>query len=354
MKKNQTKKIIQGGALSIVTLGIASVPALAGVSVMPTNESDKLVESILGDGIQLVPGSLKYQGAKEASGGFKNGLTSGLDIDTGIILTTGKVGNAVGANNGSNKTANNALPGDQQLNQLLPTTNVTTQDATSLEFKFVSEGGDLYFNYVFASEEYNEYVNSEYNDVFGFFLDGKNIALIPGTQTPVAINTVNGGNPLGTDASNPGQYKDNSLNQQNLAKYHIQYDGLTKVFQAKALNLSPGQHTMKLAIADAGDGFYDSAVFIEGGSFSDNAGPVISPNPTPEPVPQPCTCFLALAACNCLPVTPTPEPTTDPTPDPVTNPTSIPEPSSAAGLLAFGSICGRCLMSKRHKNTTDS
>lgn len=62
-----------------------------------------------------------------------------------------------------------------------------------LEFDFTTTGGNLFFSFVFASEEYNEYVNSSFNDVFGFFVNGVNIALVPGTSTPVAINSVNCG-----------------------------------------------------------------------------------------------------------------------------------------------------------------
>ncbi len=107
------------------------------------------------------------------------------------------------------------------------------------------------------------------SEVFGFFLDGNNIALIPGTTTPVSINNVNGGNPFGTNATNPGFYNNNDPNDPGSPSFDIEYDGFTKVFQAQALNLKPGTHTIKLAIADTGDSSLDSAVFIQGGSFSD-------------------------------------------------------------------------------------
>ena len=73
-----------------------------------------------------------------------------------------------------------------------------TNDACVLEFEFScdTEPEGFSFKYVFGSEEYNEYVDTTFNDVFGFFLDGENIALIPGTPTPVSINNVNCGNPF--------------------------------------------------------------------------------------------------------------------------------------------------------------
>ena len=47
------------------------------------------------------------------------------------------------------------------------------------------------FEYIFGSEEYYEWVSSKFNDVFGSFLNGRNIALLPDGVTEVAINNVN-------------------------------------------------------------------------------------------------------------------------------------------------------------------
>jgi len=96
----------------------------------------------------------------------------------------------------------------------------------------VPTGDSLAFRFVFGSEEYPEYVNS-INDVFGFFISGpgitgpyqnnaKNIALIPATNNPVSINSVNAG-------SNNTWYTANHNGQHN-----VQPDGFTKVLTARA------------------------------------------------------------------------------------------------------------------------
>ena len=110
-------------------------------------------------------------------------------------------------------------------------------------------------------------MGSSFNDVFGFFLDGVNIALLPGTTTPVSINNVNNG-------ANSAFYVDNTTGANN-----VQYDGFTTVLTASALGLSAGTHTITLAIADAGDRILDSGVFIQGGSFSDTPSASV-PEPT--------------------------------------------------------------------------
>lgn len=264
-------------AATLLGLGLITSPAHATVLVSPTADANTLADTILGSGITIT--KTTYNGASNASGTFSGGSSAGISINNGIILTSGSAANAVGPNKLDNTSTNNGTPGDTQLDPL--TNGNSTNDAASLVIDFTTTGGDLFFNYVFASEEYNEFVNSQYNDVFGFFLDGENIALIPGTTTPVAINNVNGGDPFGTNATNSTLYNNNSLSDPGPASFDIEYNGFTKVFQAKKLALSPGTHKIKLAIADAGDSTLDSAVFIQGGSFADTPVP-----PTPgEPVP---------------------------------------------------------------------
>ncbi|NJM21013.1 MAG: PEP-CTERM sorting domain-containing protein [Richelia sp. SL_2_1] len=267
-----------------VLIGITGISKSArAISITPTNDGNTLVNTILGSGITVVPGSVNYTGASGASGIFTNGNSSGIGINSGIILTTGQASDAVGPNNLDNTTTGNGTPGDADLNALIPQ---NTNDAATLEFDFESAGGNIFFNYVFASEEYNEFVNSSFNDVFAFFLDGQNIALIPGTTTPVSINNVNGGNPLGNNASNSQFYVNNDPSDGG-PFFDIEYDGFTKVFTAQALGLTPGKHTIKLAIADAGDSILDSAVFIQGSSFSDTP---------PEEIPEPMTILGTLTA----------------------------------------------------------
>lgn len=260
--------------ISLFLFVVMALPNKAmALSVTTTNDGSVLAGTILGGGVTITPGSISYSGAAGASGTFTDGVSSGLGIESGIILTSGSAASAVGPNVNDATTTINSLGGDADLNGLIP--GYTTYDATLLEFDFTTTGGDLYFNYVFASEEYNEWVNSSFNDVFGFFLNGTNIALIPSTSTPVAIDNVN-------TAVNPAYYNNNDPSD-TATPFDIEYDGFTTVFTAMALGLGSGSHHIKLAIADAGDHSLDSAVFLQAGSFSDE--------PT-NGVPEPSTLLL--------------------------------------------------------------
>jgi len=250
---------------------------VASLTVTPNNDATTLANALLGSGITI--SNETYTGAASAAGGFAGGVSAGIGIEQGIILSSGAVEDAVGPNDNDGTTTAYFTAGDTDLDSLA---GVSTHDAAVLEFDFTSQGDSLYFNFVFASEEYNEFVY-QFNDAFGFFLDGVNIALIPGTSIPISIDTVNGGNPFGDANASYPQYFNNNDFDDGGPFFDIEYDGFTDVFTAQALNLSPGQHHLKLAVADAGDNSLDSAVFIQGGSLSDN------PLPPNGDVPEPAT-----------------------------------------------------------------
>lgn len=228
-----------------------------------------MANKLLGTGITI--SNVNYIGDTNQSGFFSDGA-SVLGIDSGLIMTSGSVFDAPGPNTSDGTSVNTSAPGDADLDALIPQ---STNDAAVLTFDFETNSGNLFFNYVFASEEYNEYVNSNFNDVFAFFVNGVNIAKAPDGQT-VSINNVNCGNPYSGSGPNCEVFNNNDPSDGG-PFYDIAYDGFTDKLTASIFGLGAGVNTMKIAIADAGDSVLDSAVFIEGGSFSD------VPTEVPEP-----------------------------------------------------------------------
>jgi hypothetical protein len=233
------------------------------VSVLGTGVTvNDLVEEIIGTGVTY--SNVSYTGANSASGLFSGGVSGGLTLEHGTILSSGWATNVIGPNQSSSITAENFTPGDADLDNLIPQ---STYDAAVLEFDFIPTDPQLAISYIFGSDEYNEYVSSSFNDVFAFFLDGTNIALLPNTSTPVSINNVNNGNAdewvvaIGP-CTNCSYYYDNSNSSQN-----NEMDGhTTKIISTVTLTPNTSHH-IKLAIADAGDTALDSWVIIEGDSF---------------------------------------------------------------------------------------
>ncbi len=252
--------MIKQSIIITAALGVAlSAPNAFALTVDTNVSNEQLVETLMGSGITF--SNVVVNGAAGSIGTFADGAAS-VGIDSGVLITTGQASDAIGPNTTTSTGVDNGFGGDADLSSLAtgPVSN-----AASIQFDFTTETGDLFFNYVFASEEYNEWVGSAYNDVFGFFVDGVNIATLPGTDTPVAINNVNNG-------ANSDFYVDNES-----AALNVQYDGLTTVLTAAITGLSAGIHTIKLVIGDVGDSVWDSGVFLEAGSF----------NPTnPSAVPE--------------------------------------------------------------------
>lgn len=154
----------------------------------------------------------------------------------------------------------------------------TSYQAAVLEFDFMPTANTVKFRYVFASEEYNEWVCSSYNDVFGFFLSGpgingtfsnnaENIALIPGSTNYVAINTINNG--TGGSSGTNCIFTNTNLFVDNIAAngQTISFDGFTKVLTATYTVTPCETYHIKLAVSDISDGFLDTGVFLEANSF---------------------------------------------------------------------------------------
>ncbi|MCU0348339.1 MAG: choice-of-anchor L domain-containing protein, partial [Saprospiraceae bacterium] len=214
-------------------------------------------------------------GQPAGRGNFTNG-TSSINIANGIVLSTGDVTLAEGPNNSDGISSNIGGPiFDADLEQL---SGLDVYDVQGIEFDFVPTSNTVSFQYVFASEEYCEYVNQGASDHFGFFIsgpginggfssNGQNIATVPTTNLHVSIDNV-------SHLTNSAYFFPNRANCGGTTNMvDIQYDGWTSVLTASA-NVVPCQtYRIRLVIADVLDGIFDSAVFLSAGSFSAGGNP---------------------------------------------------------------------------------
>ncbi len=246
-----------------------------------------MAQKIVGQGVTIL--NPIYRGNAVSAGLFKD-LTGTIGIDSGIALTTGRAlttsttgSSGVGINGAANLKPgfSNNSPSDPDLNNLITGTGVR-QDACVLEFDFIPQGDSIKVKFVFASEEFPTYNCTEFNDVFGFLISGpginglQNIALIPQTNIPVSINSINngvagsGGNiaicrNMGSGSPFTNLYIDNSRSS------FVTYNGLTVILTAATVVQPCQTYHIKLAIQDVSDGNFDSAVFLEASSFSSNS-----------------------------------------------------------------------------------
>jgi hypothetical protein len=231
-----------------------------------------LAAQLVGTGVTI--SNVTYTGSPVAAGTF-HAESSIIGFTDGIILSTGSVRSVIGPNCSSGIDTESGYPGDTDLSNLI---GQVTNDAAVLEFDFVPSDPSIRFQYVFASDEYEEFV-FQFNDVFAFFVNGQNVALIPQTSTPVSINNVNNGSTgmFGIPPVNPQFYINNDIEVFATPPVDTEMDGLTVVLAATA-KVNPGvSNHIKLAIADALDDQLDSNVFIKAGSLSSS---VVTLSPT--------------------------------------------------------------------------
>lgn len=245
--------------------GVFALANLNGqITLAPTVNIQQAVQSnFLGNGIftsnitfngESNPASSPYFSAFE-------GANANLGISSGIVLSTGGVEELIG----EFPMIEAYAVQDPDIIALLETP-YNVGELASLEFDFIATGDSMAFQYVFASVEYPEWVGTNFNDHFGFFISGPgiegsysnnavNIALVPNSQTNVGINTVN-------QTLNSEYYNVSG----DIGIFTI--DGYTDVMHACIGQLVVGEtYHIKLVIADISDSALSSHVFLSGDSF---------------------------------------------------------------------------------------
>jgi gliding motility-associated-like protein len=240
--------------------------ATAQFSVFATSNANSLVNQIVGSGVQVTNITLNCNIL--ASGIFTANNTN-LGLSSGIILSTAEVAEAQGPNDspggtllGTEGCFNSAESFfDQDIINIEP---LAKYDGCALEFDLKPACDLLKVNFVFASEEYPEYVSQGYNDAFGFLIwgpnpaggnyNGRNLAVIPGSTTSVSIDNIN-------TISNANYY----VNNEN--GVDLEYDGFTIPITSSIAVSTCQTYHLKFIIADAGDCKYSSAVLIAKGGL---------------------------------------------------------------------------------------
>ncbi len=266
-------------SIFVLYLSIIVSVCSAQLVVNPSQTAAVLASTLAGPGISVLSPTLTCPAL--ANGTFTATGTP-LTMSGGIVLTNGHASACAGAE-GPLVSYVLSAAGDTSVSRLLPS-GTATVDACTLEFDMVAAGDTIGFNYQFGSEEYRNAVCSIYTDVFAFFISGPgitgapNIALVPGTNIPVEINSVNNGGlgtvggaahinctSLGTGSPFTSYYVDNT------GGTTMTYRGYTTKFRAAHSVIACDTYHLKLTIVDAGNGQYDSGVFLEGGSLKTNS-----------------------------------------------------------------------------------
>ena len=235
--------------------------------------TDVLIDSECNQAFNVTYSTGSNFGSTNGIGYFEaNG--SSWPFENGLIMTSGDVANAAGPESGVLVDGDYSWPGDGDLEAFIPGLNAgDTNNASVIEFDFVPVSNNISFDFIFAAEEYGTF-QCTFTDAFAFLLTDSsgnttNLAIVPGTNDPISVLTVR-----------DDQYNESceSVNAEWFANYYgpgglppltspTNFIGHTEVMTAQSVVIPNELYNIKLVVADDGDTIYDSAVFIDGGSF---------------------------------------------------------------------------------------
>ncbi|WP_339917578.1 choice-of-anchor L domain-containing protein [Yeosuana marina] len=265
----KVKRHLQYYAFLVLLLCTSSTMLSQQITVDSSIPVDQLVlDNLIKGCVQIsnITSSVNGNSYGVSSYGYFNKASSNFPFQDGVMLSTG---NAESGGNGVRTptlSEGSTIWGtDNDLETALGITN--TLNATSIEFDLVSSSNLVQFNYLLASEEYFGINPCQFSDGFAFLIKEtasagpyQNIAVVPGTSTPVNTNTIHD-EIYGVCPAQNDQYFDG---------YNVgdtNFNGRTVPLTASANIVPYVQYHIKLIIADQTDLNYDSAVFIEGISF---------------------------------------------------------------------------------------
>ena len=286
----------------VLFLLLITCPFLIRAQVVCTSQNGQSAQSVvenyfLGGGVDV--SNVRFNGQLNVNsnqfGTFTNADTSGQNIklNSGLVIVTGDILNAAAPNQppagyGTNPASdgNNVSPSLYYLLQQLGL-NYAMNDVGVLSFDFIPQGDRVSFKYVFASDEYESYVCSQFNDAFGFFISGpfdengnfvniggvtpyinENIAIIPGSnpELPVTINTVNSGNPSGS--VQPCVLSNTHLHILQSSETCNRMIGYTIALETKRVDVAPCyKYRIEMATCNVSDHALPSSVFLGANSF---------------------------------------------------------------------------------------
>ena len=267
----------------VLNLNVAGI-SLAQLSIDTTLSADDMVKTVFAasDNDSKIE-NVKYKGYKKSIGIFKCSMVYNKVISKGLILSTGNVFDAIGPNNTPDKSSKTLNNTDISLSAIA---KGPSYDAAVLEFDFIPSDDSIAFNFFFGSEEYPEYVSKNVNDIFGFFLSSedppgkRNLAMLE-RHIPITVDNINSTvnkkyfiRNYVWDPANVAKWENNKPGGELASTF--QFDGFTVVLHAGSKVVPGKKYHIKIAIADVGDRLYDSAIFLEAGSFKSMSSKTIS------------------------------------------------------------------------------
>jgi len=240
------------------------------ITVDDTKSSNDLVNLLVGGSCASIS---NIQISSNQSVAYFNQNGSTFPISEGILIRSGIASYTQGSYTGNNLDSEVNTNSDPDLLQISNNTGQVSQvtDVAFLEFDFVPPSTDFNFNFLFSSNEYGEW-QCGFSDVFAFILtdlvtgEKINLAIVPSSGNPISVKEIRD-NQYNSSCNSVNPELFGAYNVNNPSNSTINMKGHTVVMNASATIKPNNPYNIKLVIGDYNDSKYDSAVFIEAGSF---------------------------------------------------------------------------------------
>lgn len=263
----KTKKTVLLGLFFLITL----IGKAQGIIVDDQSYSaESLAELLMSNGCMELS-NISYSSSSSVAYFEDNG--SDFPLEEGVMIRTGQAKYSEGVYTGDNLSSTLNNDSDPFLEEINNADGQPTDimDVAYIEFDFIPLSNNLQFNFLFASNEYGEWQCLS-SDVFAFLItnldteETENIALVPGTSTPVSVKNIRD-NAVNPDCSPQNEEYFDVYNEDNPGASSVNMKGYTQVMTASSSMIPGDSYRVRLVIGDANDADFDSAVFMEAGSF---------------------------------------------------------------------------------------
>jgi hypothetical protein len=253
-----------------------------GITVSTNYTNDQLVNDVLINSPCAQGYNIQSQG--NCGIGYFSTTNPNFPFQEGVIIRNGNVNFSSGQYTGSDISSVCSSMGDPELLAISQASGFsgTINDVSFLKFNFVSAINNISFDFIFSSNEYGTY-QCGFSDVFAFILtnlntgSSQNLAVIPGTTTPVSVLTIRDGlYNTGCPSVNPEYFSTYTVGSSSST---MNMRGYTVPMTASATVIPNNPYSIKLVIGDYNDSAFDSAVFLKGNSFNLGTNSNLACNP---------------------------------------------------------------------------
>lgn len=269
------KNILLSATLLFTTICFSqNITISTGTYTIPQLVNNVLINSPCVSGKNITSRTGTNFGSSNGIGYFQN-TNPNFPIQSGVILSTGSVVNSIGPNNSMLNDGSSSWIGDADLEATLAQSgiNMTSSNASVLEFDFTPISSHFSFDFVFASEEYGNF-QCQFSDAFSFLLTNlntgvtTNLAVVPGTTLPISVVTIRDYLYNSSCPSVNAQYFGNYNGGSAANGSATNFNGQTILMSASSVLIPNTPYHIKLVIADRNDFQSDSAIFLKSNSFN--------------------------------------------------------------------------------------